>query len=144
MILYHGTASPYLPSIREFGLNPSEASKYTFRLETADGKANPYTQHAVYLTTSLDTAKTFAELRAEYVRAQPGEHIADAYNGFFWKDEAAPDALPDAQPVVLELDVPEDIAKKLHADEAASERFEAFWYKGVIPATAIKEIFTAA
>jgi len=143
MRLYHGTASTYLPSIEKVGLVPTTPDR-VFDIEVDSGAGNPYTEHAVYLTTDLNVAKMFAELRAAYLRATPGAHISEAYGGMFWKAPTAPKPVSDANPIVLALDVPENIAAKLHRDDASPDQYQAFWYPGIIPATAIKDILTPA
>lgn len=138
MIMYHGTASTYLPSIQKFGLVPSRAR--TFKVETSWGDTVPPTHRGIYLSYSRETAEAFAILRASYLNALPGERIEfPLYNGFL-KSADAPYPIGGAKPILLGVQI--DDASTLHQDEATPEYLEAFWYPGSIPASAIIKVDT--
>lgn len=135
MILYHGTASTYLPSIEKYGLVPKPS--HNFKVRNRFGQGVPY-HRAVYLTTSRETAENFATLRASYLNALPGErlHFAPAT---FYKALDGPKPIGNAKPIVLEVNVPEDF--ELREDEQALS-LEAFWHPGTIPPSAIVKVDT--
>jgi len=144
MLLYHGTASTYLPSIQKGGLRPQPNKNFKV-LDIDSLEGNPPTQYAVYLSTSRKTAEEFARLKASYVSAAPGELVAEYPNDIFrrqleyYKSPHAPKPIKGAKPVVLEVEVSDDIRNKLHTDEDAPA-LGAFWYPGSIPASAIVKV----
>lgn len=148
MIMYHGTASTYLPSIEKLGLIPSPQNSFKV-LDPESLAPNPPTELAVYLTDSKEIAEKFARLRASYLRAKPGHIVAehpkdlDAIQMVFYKDPHGPAPAPNAKPVVLSVDVPQDVARGLNDDEY-TQSFDggAFWYPGTIPPSAIVKIDT--
>ena len=148
MIMYHGTASTYLPSIEAYGLKPQPSKNFKV-INTEDYGVIPKTEHAVYLTTSRNTAEKFARLRASYLTAQPGHLVAEYPKDIFvgrtqlvyYKSPHGPKAIAGAKPVIIEVNVPQNIATKLNDDEDAPS-MEAFWYPGIIPPSAIVKVDT--
>jgi hypothetical protein len=135
MLLYHGTASTYLPSIQKNGLKPSKTR--IFQVETSYGDRVPPTHPGVYLSTSRETAEAFAILRASYLNALPGQKVNfPLYQGFY-RSEDAPAPLGNAKPILLEIQI--DDFSTLHVDEDAAS-MEAYWHPGSIPASAIVKV----
>ena len=138
MIMYHGTASTYLPSIQKNGLRAS--LRRAFNVVNINGDKPPVLKGAVYLTTSRETAENFAILRASYLTSAPG-HRVEFPPARFYKDPFGPAPIADAKPIVLEVEVTPDIYNKLNDDEQALS-MEAFWYPGIIPPSAIVKVDT--
>lgn len=143
MILYHGTVEAFLPSIERGGLKYTpehsfEGAHYAdpeFGLEPEPMRM----KRGVYVTTNEQTAIAFAQYKAVWLCAPAGlvmmgEKGDNSFHIFKMKDEGKPIF---TKPVVLTLDLPEDI--KLEPDED-SGRDEMFWLPEAIPPSAIKAI----
>src|ERR1039457_532522 len=106
MILYHGTCDAFVPDIKRDGLIPQ---KHKLQETVADDimllfVAPERDHNAVYLTASLETAKAFAKFRADYER--------EKYNGivrfgFAEKRKLSHEIIPTANPVIVEVHLPE-------------------------------------
>jgi hypothetical protein len=148
MILYHGTATPYLPSIILSGLKPQPGKNFKV-IDVDSLTANAPTELGVYLTDSREIAEKFARLRASYLKAKPRHIVAEYPNRHdisqmvYYKSPSGPAPIVDAKPIVLEVQVSPDVAKQLNEDEQ-TQLFGggAFWYPGVIPPSAIVKVDT--
>lgn len=116
--LYHGTASPYLPAILREGLKPIPAHRWDAVLDGNSSyslftgkRENPFQSERgdtlVYLSPGQHYALDFARMRAEYLRANRGEHIdGEGILVGMTKAISAP-VIRDAKPALISVSLPE-------------------------------------
>ena len=139
MILYHGTADVYLPSILKEGLKPNPDNVWKAKWPSGDTIVSTEEQGVVYLTTKKADAQMMADARASYLKTDRGgkflftakpDPFVVSFIGFK-KDEDAP-VVKTAKPVILRIEVESKIFLKPdpHFD---SGKGTGFMYKGFIP-----------
>jgi hypothetical protein len=118
MKFFHGTISQFAEEIKTEGLIPDKKHRLIARLYNAaeDGygvdiqRDDPIVHP--HITTNQLVASEYAIFRAEYERAERGGYIQHiALNGTTGLPPAikyTTERIPDAKPVVIELELPED------------------------------------
>lgn len=102
MILYHGTVKEYLPSIMKEGLVPQKNVWQAFW--DGGGKVSEHEKSGVYLASSFDFAKWFAETRVDYLRIKGGGRFRPTGNSKgLIKMKNAPVVI--TSPVVLRVEI---------------------------------------
>ncbi len=134
---YHGTVSLYLPSIEKDGLHVVGSNRYRafgldpiFHLPT---RKMPL-RDGVYVTDKKEWAIKFAQYKAVWLQALPGivamgERDDDQSFGLLKIGKSKPIR---TDPILLTLELPEDIARSLKVDREAGESIGAMWYPGTI------------
>jgi hypothetical protein len=132
---YHGTVSTFVPKILDEGLKPIDANRWNATIDFNGYNPDQEDPHGlVYLLDYGTKALKYAMAKARYFRAKPGE-MFDGVNGLSMVKGAGAPVIVDAEPVVLELSLPETLADLLEDDSKDSDAYEV---KGIIPASAIR------
>ena len=136
MILYHGTCDTFVPDIKREGLVPQ---KHKLQ-ETIPGMNalfyNVENDHkAVYLSGSLETARLFAQFRADYERAK---YHAVVMFGQAPKLKLSHEIRPTAKPAIITINVPDSWKPYLKRDTQTPAEMKAYWTTKAIPPEYIK------
>jgi len=118
-VFYHGTIDKFVPEILEKGLQPLKQNGWNATMETARGRTiNPSKDDVpgfVYMTLDEAWAHRYAEGKAAYFRAKPGEKFTIGSLDMI-KAEDAP-VIPDAKPTILRIHADEHVRASLVYDE---------------------------
>jgi hypothetical protein len=140
MIVYHGTTLSAARQIRKIGLIPHRETAFNtmrsdngWKLRDESGNTPMENEPRVYVTRRKDVAEMFAQFRAQYERAKPGEALP--WGGL--KLIKLGRTQRKANPAIVELDIPEDI--QLETDVQA-DMFDGLTCQCPIPADYVKAV----
>lgn len=133
---YHGTVDTLAKRILAKGLRPVEDYRWnaTMRYSAYNPKHDDEPGY-VYLTKWPYHALEYAQAKARYFIAKPGDRF-EAINEIYMRKEPGAPILPDTKPVLLEVNLTD--AELAHLGRDWQDSGNSFTYKGMIPPERIK------
>jgi RNA:NAD 2'-phosphotransferase (TPT1/KptA family) len=139
MILYHGTCDTFAESIRREGLIPKKHPLQQKQVGLAALFTKSVHEHkAIYLTTSLETAKHFAQFRADYERAKSNQIVM--FGNYNERIKLSTTIIPNAKPAIVVVDLPPSWKPDIKSDPNTPKADRAYWTTKAIPPSYIQSI----